>query len=472
MRKILILTMLLVVLPCLHGNTENVYKPYSINCTGDVTADTFYGDGSNLTGISAGKFTDGDVTTDDAVYTTGDVGIGTTSPNATLHIENAGAGHTFVALDEASPDTTPFVIDSAGDVGIGTGAPSQRLHVLEENTITNNFVAFVNYEAKSTGDALNGFGPAFTFRISDTGVSASAIATIGSVRDGADNSGKFFVRTGNAGSFDYRMVVDSLGNVGIGTTDPTNDLVVIGNASLGNTQIDTNATNVLLLADGNRPTTSPTDSIQIFAVKDATGDTEAYVRDSAGNETVFSPHKITFEIDPNDLYPFAPFSQNPNLGLSANLYISGALRDLEKITGKTYVFYSDIPQSDWITEKRAQAILTQTQTNVLVDPNEAVELYEITEVDPNDISINITTRYEFIDGNSVAVETETETQGVRGTGVYEKRIKAGYWLDPDNGNFYRKQNLAEAEAEVDQMDLPQLPSYITGSKAYTPYLSP
>lgn len=72
----------------------------------------------------------------------GEVGINTTSPAAQLDVQasigtamritNTGTGNSF-RVEDASGDTTPFVIDSAGNVGMGTATPAARLHITDGN---------------------------------------------------------------------------------------------------------------------------------------------------------------------------------------------------------------------------------------------------------------------------------------------------------------------------------------------------
>ena len=91
----------------------------SLNVTGDVTVDT------NTLKVDA---------------TNNRVGIGTASPQASLDVQaifgtamritHQGSGDSFIVEDQASTDTTPFVIDANGNVGIGiTSVTAAKLDV-------------------------------------------------------------------------------------------------------------------------------------------------------------------------------------------------------------------------------------------------------------------------------------------------------------------------------------------------------
>ena len=70
-----------------------------------------------------------------STLSSGNIGIGTTTPLAKLSVTNTGSGRSFLVEDQAN-DTTPFVIDANGNVGIGRGAlSSYKLYV--DNKITS-----------------------------------------------------------------------------------------------------------------------------------------------------------------------------------------------------------------------------------------------------------------------------------------------------------------------------------------------
>ena len=58
------------------------------------------------------------------ISSSGNVGIGITTPSALLHVNNTGIGNSFLIEDSSNPDNTPFVIDSIGNVGIGISTTS------------------------------------------------------------------------------------------------------------------------------------------------------------------------------------------------------------------------------------------------------------------------------------------------------------------------------------------------------------
>jgi hypothetical protein len=59
----------------------------------------------------------------------GNVGIGTISPLAKTHLYHTGTGDILRVDDSNAPDTTPFIINQDGRVGIGSSQPTQALDV-------------------------------------------------------------------------------------------------------------------------------------------------------------------------------------------------------------------------------------------------------------------------------------------------------------------------------------------------------
>lgn len=102
----------------------NINPQYHLHVNGTAYATSFIGDGSQLTNVSAAGWI-GDSTN---AYITKNVGIGTATPFAKTHIYHDGSGDILRVDDSAGP-STPFIINQDGKVGISTSSPSASLHV-------------------------------------------------------------------------------------------------------------------------------------------------------------------------------------------------------------------------------------------------------------------------------------------------------------------------------------------------------
>jgi hypothetical protein len=189
------------------GITSPAYK---LDINGSVNAITYYGDGSNLTGISGTTDNDWTINGDDIYHEVGDVGIGTTTPLRRLHVYDGPSGaptpssesillvenddsaclnfltpnteagvirfgdtddyaegwisylHSSDVLMFATKDVTSMVLNDDGYLGIGTSAPERRLHVYNgsagfetahsnaELVIEDDDNAFINFMTPDT----------------------------------------------------------------------------------------------------------------------------------------------------------------------------------------------------------------------------------------------------------------------------------------------------------------------------------
>jgi len=195
------------------------------------------------------------------------VGIGTTSPEGELHVK--GANPEFILEDTTNPNKnkiqntdgnmkyhadyegsqgnsrhTFFIdgseklrIDTDGNVGIGTTSPNRALQVIGtdgvakfyyNSSFTNAQYSVVDIGMMTSGTAANGFGPKITFRMGGNGFDGFTAGSIGTIRNGADNTHNLNFATSNGGSITTKMTITNAGDVGIGTASPSEKLDVDG----------------------------------------------------------------------------------------------------------------------------------------------------------------------------------------------------------------------------------------------------
>ena len=144
--------------------------------------------------------------------TVSSLAVTSNSATAALQVTQTGAGPAFLVEDSASVDATPFIIDATGNVGIGTTSPTQKLEVAGNIQLPNSGVlAF--YDAGGTSrNCLQFLSGELRLAGAGSGVTTQTIYANGS----------------------ERMRIDSSGNVGIGTSSPSNKLQV---QAAGNTQV-------------------------------------------------------------------------------------------------------------------------------------------------------------------------------------------------------------------------------------------
>lgn len=146
------------------------------------------------------------------IKSSGNIGIGTTSPTGTLHAYASSAapairitqkGSTGAALyveDSGTGDTSPFVVDYQGHVGIGTATPAQELTVIGNISATGTIYG-------SNAGILDATHPV-TVNVNDNREAALTI-----VQSGTANA---VVIKDQAGTELTPFVIDNAGNVVVG----------------------------------------------------------------------------------------------------------------------------------------------------------------------------------------------------------------------------------------------------------------
>ena len=167
--------------------------------------------------------------------TSGNLGIGTTDPDAHLHIKKS-AGETTVLTEVAANSTIGYEIKK-------TGSTTQHWKIVDGQTV-NGTLEFYDATDSLTRMAINGSGsvgigttsPSEKLSIGSGDIALTTGYGIHSVNAGNENGIYFSASTaGNASNFLHfktdgseRMRIDASGNVGVGITSPAQKLHVAG----------------------------------------------------------------------------------------------------------------------------------------------------------------------------------------------------------------------------------------------------
>ena len=196
---------------------------YSIAITGN--ADSATNIASGATGYLPFQTGAGATSFDSNLYwdnTNKRLGIGTTGPTAALTVNSSSPGGSLL-VQNTTGSAHLFINGSTGNVGIGTATPTANLHVYD----TNHSYPGILVEGGTSSTGVNGL-------IMKSGTAQFNI--------GAGYSGSLFVWDQNQSTFRF-IIQNGTGNVGIGVANPSYKLDVVsgGNftARLGNASTDT-----------------------------------------------------------------------------------------------------------------------------------------------------------------------------------------------------------------------------------------
>jgi hypothetical protein len=218
----------------------------SVTKTGMDIQSTGTWNGTSAVNIGLNVNATGGTTNYAALFSGGNVGIGTTSPAKTLEVNGTAKIDTGLIMPLVYPpsdSTTAIQIDKAngtsnvvdidttnGRVGIGM-TPGASLDIDTTTANTAGTVTVQDVLAQSTGSMGNGFGPVISFSTQDIHTH-NTIGALGAVQHGASNTGDLVFYTTLSGTSTEKMRILSGGNVGIGTTNPAQALEVNGQVQI------------------------------------------------------------------------------------------------------------------------------------------------------------------------------------------------------------------------------------------------
>jgi len=171
------------------------------------------------------------------------------SSTPAVQITQTGSGPALLVEDQASPDSSPFVIDADGRVLVGTDTPfvgsGSKLQVIGfprlrqfENSTQAAGIACDKARGTITSPAIvqngdrTGFFDCNGFNGTDYQNNARILAEVDGTPTSANMPGRLTFSTRQTTALAERMRITASGDVGIGTTSPSSKLHVAGDVTL------------------------------------------------------------------------------------------------------------------------------------------------------------------------------------------------------------------------------------------------
>ena len=155
------------------------------------------------------------------------LGTGTASSSTILYGDNTWAGGAVTALNNATENelvsvgSTTTELDAEanltfdGNTLVLTGTVEPSFSATKTDSATTGHSMTALFSRTTSGDMADTYGGAIQLQLGDTSQAAQGVCAIDWARSGADNSGKLFLYTKNAGSWNASLVIEPAGNVTI-----------------------------------------------------------------------------------------------------------------------------------------------------------------------------------------------------------------------------------------------------------------
>lgn len=150
-------------------------------------------------------------------------------------------GSSETVLNVKNLSSVLMTVLGSGNVGIGTTTPDAALTVLSTGFPVSRFIRSTSVTTglrtalmltnRTSADMADGFGSGLELAIQDSAGVENSLGAIYGVRNGADNTGDLQFQTASAGSATTKLTITGGGNVGIGTTTPQRNLSIYTGSS-------------------------------------------------------------------------------------------------------------------------------------------------------------------------------------------------------------------------------------------------